>query len=140
MKWIYNDGGRSLYYKAPNVRDCVCRAIAIANNEDYKIVYNTLKKYNNGVTPRNGMYESVYSKLLKAWGWKCISCENKHIHLKEDEIPDGVIICKIKGHLVAVKNKIIYDTWDCTKVRNGKLKGESDIVEVIKYWVKENVA
>ena len=41
MKWIYNDGGRSKYYKATNVRDCVCRAIAIANNEDYKMVYNT---------------------------------------------------------------------------------------------------
>ena len=39
MKWIYNDGGRSFYYKASNVRDCVCRAIAIANDEDYKVVY-----------------------------------------------------------------------------------------------------
>ena len=82
MKWIYNDGGRSKYYKATNVRDCVCRAIAIANNEDYKMVYNTLKKYNHGESPRNGMYESVYSKLLKAWGWKQIKCEKKNIHLK----------------------------------------------------------
>jgi hypothetical protein len=137
MKWIYNDGGRSFYYKAPNVKDCVCRAIAIANNKDYKVVYNTLKLFNNGQSPRNGMYESVYSKLLKSWGWKPISCEKKNIHLKEDELPDGIIICKIDHHLVAVKNKIIYDTWDCSKVRKGKHKGEPDRVKVIKYWVKD---
>lgn len=136
MKWIYNDGGRSFYYKASNVRDCVCRAIAIANDEDYKVVYNALKRLNNNVSPRDGLYESVYSKLLKSWGWKCISCENKNIHLKEDELPDGIIICKIEGHLVAVKDKIVYDTWDCTKVRKGKLKGKADIVKVKKYWIK----
>ena len=45
MKWIYNDGGRSLYYKAQNVRDCVCRAIAIANDEDYKDWNRVLTKY-----------------------------------------------------------------------------------------------
>ena len=140
MKWIYNDGGRSYYYKAKNVRDCVCRAIAIANNEDYKIVYNTLKRFNNGVSPRNGMYESVYSKLLKVWGWKEVSCEKKNIHLKEDEIPNGIIICKIDRHLVAIKDKIVYDTWDSTKVRKGKNKGKPDMVRVEKYWIKEKVA
>ena len=136
MKWINNDGGRSFYYKASNVRDCVCRAIAIANDEDYKVVYNALKRLNNNISPRDGLYESVYSKLLKSWGWKCISCENKNIHLKEDELPDGIIICKIEGHLVAIKDKIAYDTWDCTKVRKGKLKGKADIVKVKKYWIK----
>ena len=132
--------GDSLYYKALNVRDCVCRAIAIANDEDYKVVYNVLKRLNNNVSPRDGLYESVYSKLLKSWGWKCISCENKNIHLKEDELPDGIIICKIDRHLVAVKDKIVYDTWDCTKVRKGKNKGKTNIVKVEKYWIKENVA
>ena len=140
MKWIYNDGGRSLYFKAQDVRDCVCRAIAIANDKDYKVVYNTLKIFNNNQSPRNGVYESVYSKLLKSWGWKCISCENKNIHLKEDELPDGIIICKIDRHLVAVKDKIVYDTWDSTKVRKGKNKGKPDMVKVEKYWIKENVA
>ena len=139
MKWIYNDGGRSYYYKAKNVRDCVCRAIAIANNEDYKVVYNALKLLNNNESPRNGMYESVYSKLLKAWGWRCVPCEKKNIHLKEDELPDGIIICKLDRHLVAVKDKIVYDTWDCTRVRKGKNKGKPDIVKVYKYWVKDAV-
>ena len=138
MKWIYNDGGRSYYYKAQNVRDCVCRAIAIASDKDYKVVYNTLKIFNNGVSPRNGMYEVVYAKLLKAWGWKCVPCKN--VHLKEDELPDGIIICKIDRHLVAVKDKIAYDTWDSTKVRKGKNKGKPDMVKVEKYWIKESAA
>lgn len=140
MKWIYNDGGRSLYYKATNVKDCVCRAIAIANDKDYKVVYNALKRLNNNESPRNGMYESVYSKLLKSWGWKCIPCDKQDVHLNENEIPNGIIICKIDRHLVAVKDKIVYDTWDCTKVRKGKNKGQPDIVKVYKYWIKENAA
>lgn len=136
MKWIYNDGGRSFYYKAQNVRDCVCRAIAIATGEDYKIVYNELKKVSGNESPRNGMCESDYGKLLKAWGWRCVSCKNKNIHLREDEVPNGIIICKIKGHLVTVKDKIIYDTWDSSKVRKGADKGR-EIVKIEKYWVKK---
>lgn len=136
MKWIYDDGGRSNYYKAKSVRDCVCRAIAIANDKDYKYVYKILKAYNNGETPRNGVCESVYKKLLKAWGWKCVECERKNIHLKADEIPNGIVICKINRHLVAIKDGIIHDTWDCSKARKGKYKGQHDVVKVIKYWVK----
>ena len=45
MKWIYDTGGREKYYKALNVKDCVTRAIAIANGMDYKETYMALKKY-----------------------------------------------------------------------------------------------
>lgn len=135
MKWIYDDGGRSNYYKAKSVRDCVCRALAIANDRDYKEVYKTIKTI-SGETPRNGVCESVYAKILKAWGWKCVECDGKDIYLKADDLPSGIVICKIQRHLVAVKDKIIYDTWDCSKAREGKYKGQHDVVKVIKYWVK----
>ena len=45
MEWIYNDGGRSNYYKAKDVGDCVCRALAIATGTDYKVMYNLLKGF-----------------------------------------------------------------------------------------------
>ena len=32
----YNDGGRAKYFSAERVGDCVCRAIAIGNDMDYK--------------------------------------------------------------------------------------------------------
>lgn len=36
MDFVYNDGGRSRYFKAKSVGDCVTRAIAIATRTDYK--------------------------------------------------------------------------------------------------------
>ena len=53
MKYIYNDGGRSKYFKG-KANDCVCRAISIASNRDYKEVYDSLKKALG--TPRNGVF------------------------------------------------------------------------------------
>lgn len=62
LKFQYNDGGRSKYFNAKNVGDCVCRAIAIASQTDYKVVYNMLKKEQNA-TPRNGVYRKFYDKV-----------------------------------------------------------------------------
>ena len=50
MEWKYNDGGRSKYFSAKRVNDCVVRSIAIATNKDYKEVYQTIKKFRNAPT------------------------------------------------------------------------------------------
>ena len=42
MEWVYDDGGRSKYFKAEHVGDCVCRAIAIGTGKDYKEVYDLI--------------------------------------------------------------------------------------------------
>ena len=71
MKYNYNDGGRSQYFKG-DAGDCVVRAIAIASSLDYKKVYDDLHKLNTkymnskntkvakrmkSATPRNGNYK-----------------------------------------------------------------------------------
>ena len=132
MEWIYDDGGRSNYYKAKDVGDCVCRALAIATGTDYKVMYNLLKKYNNGVTPRNGVYKAVYKKLLSDLGWTWIPCcgrgvKNTNVHLKPTELPDGVVICRLSGHLTCVIDGIIYDTYNCSRGETRKVYG---------YWIK----
>lgn len=133
MNWNYDDGGRSKYYKKKNVGDCVVRAIAIANNMDYKEIYQLVKKYNDGETPRNGVYKKVYFKLLADMGWQWIPCcgrgvEKQNIHLREDELPDGVVICRVSKHLTCVKDGVIFDTYNCS--RGGKRK-------VYGYWIKK---
>ena len=40
LAFQYNDGGRSRYFKAQKVGDCVTRAFAIATGKDYKEVYD----------------------------------------------------------------------------------------------------
>ena len=64
MELIYDTGGREKYYQALNVKDCVVRAIAIANQMDYKVTYNLVKKYNGGesaVAVIDGVIHDTYN-------------------------------------------------------------------------------
>ena len=119
MKWIYNDGGRSLYFDAKNVGDCAIRAIAIATGKDYKDVYNQLKSYNHGKSCRNGTPKNVDKKYLLDLGWKWHPCmsigSGCKVHLNEDDLPYGTLIVSVSKHLVCVKDHVIYDTYDCSR-------------------------
>lgn len=132
LKWHYNDGGRHNYYKAENVSDCVTRAITIANDMDYKIVYKDLYKLckensnRKWATPRNGLNQSIYGVYLEELGWQYIDCKDTGISL--NEFVDQKIICKINHHLCAVMYGVLEDTWKSIK-ENGN--------EVIGYWIKK---
>lgn len=111
MEWIYDDGGRSDYFRA-NAGDCVTRAIAIATGRDYKEVYNTIKKI-IGYTPRNGVSKKDTQKVMKHFGgvWKpCMKIGTGcKVHLTESELPEGTIICSVTHHVVCIKDRVIYD-------------------------------
>lgn len=133
MEFNCNDGGRSKYYKAKNVGDCVVRAIAIANNMDYKITYNLIKKYNDGETPRNGVRPIVYKKVLADLGWTWIPCcgrgvKRSNVHLCAKELPDGIVLCRVSGHLTCIIDGVINDTYDCSRNETRKVYG---------YWIKK---
>lgn len=59
MKFHYSDGGRSNYFKATNVGDCVTRAICNATGKDYKEVYKALNELS--------LTENVSNSILKNW-------------------------------------------------------------------------
>lgn len=119
MKQVYDDGGRSKYFKASGVSDCVTRAVAIATRKDYKEVYDTITKI-CGYTPRNGVKPSDSRKIMKHYNavWHPlmqIGSGCKH-HLCEGEIPmEGTIICRLSKHLVCVINGVIHDTYDASR-------------------------
>lgn len=131
MKFIYNDGGRSKYFKATNVGDCAIRAIAIATGIDYKQVYNDLKKLNNGTSCRNGTPKKVDKTYLTQLGWVWTPTmfigQGCKVHLDEDELPSGTLIVSVSGHLTCVKDGVVYDTYDCTREGNRCVYG---------YWRK----
>lgn len=114
MKCIYNDGGRSKYFKG-DARDCVVRAIAIATDRDYKEVYNEITKI-IGYTPRNSITKKDTKKVMNALGFEWVSCmgigTGCTTHLRESELPSGTIICQVTGHLTCVIDGIINDTFD----------------------------
>ena len=134
MKFIYDDGGRSKYFEATNVGDCVTRAICNATGKDYKEVYTRLKELAKEETPkqcarhrggkrssvRNGVFKETWKKYLNEIGWVHISTmgigTKERVHLREDELPkDETIIVQVSKHLTCVKNGIIYDTYDCSR-------------------------
>lgn len=132
MKFVYNDGGRSKYFKGENVGDCVTRAIAIATGRDYKEVYDTLNqmakkesvKRHRGhkrSESRNGVFKETWKRYLKNIGWVHVStCA---IGSREDKVKfvdgalpsEGTYIVQLSRHLTCLVDGVINDTYDCSK-------------------------
>ena len=129
MDFVYCDGGRSNYFKAENVGDCVTRAICNATGKDYKEVYDALNalskkerkgKRKKGVSSsRNGVYKQTINKYLDSIGWVWHPTmqigSGCTVHLCSEELPSGVLIVSVSKHLTCVKDGVLYDTYDCTR-------------------------
>lgn len=131
MKLVYSTGGREKYYNTIKVGDCVCRAIANGTGMDYKEVYDLINSYaerervskrkKTKSNARNGVHKETVYKLLTDLGWKWVPTmfigKGCQVHLNEKELPTGTLIVSISKHLTCVKDRKLYDTYDCT--RNG---------------------
>lgn len=122
LEYIYNDGGRSKYFKGKDTGDCVVRSIAIAAQRDYKEVYDEAAKL-LGYTPRNGIKHKDTRQLVSHFGGSWVSKmsigQGCTTHLRRDEIPmQGRIICSVTGHLTAVIDGVINDTYDPSRDGN----------------------
>lgn len=131
MKFIYDDGGRSKYFKGKNaVGDCAIRAIAIATGYDYKKVYDDLKRLNGGKSCRNGTPKKVDKEYLIQLGWEwhptMLVGQGCKVHLNEKELPQGILIVSVSKHLTCVINGVIHDTYDCSRGGNRCVYG---------YWI-----
>lgn len=116
MEYKYNDGGRSQYFKAKNVDDCVVRAIAIAKGLDYKEVYDKVWKI-VGYSPRNGIKHKDVRSVMELYGFKWTSCmgigTGCRVHMKEGELPKHkTIVVSLSGHISVVVDGVINDTYD----------------------------
>ena len=131
MKWVYDDGGRSKYFKG-TTDDCVARAIAIATGKDYKEVYDFINKYSNEElatldevyksNARTGVSKELSYKILQDLGYKWIAKmkfgQGCKTHLKAGELPSkGTFIVSLSKHLTVIKDGVIHDIYDPS--RNG---------------------
>ena len=129
MELIYSTGGREKYFKANVVGDCVCRAIVNATGMDYKQVYDLINSYakkehlskrkKKKSNARNGVTKDTIWRILTDLGWKWIPTmligSGCQVHLNEKELPDGTLIVSVSKHLTCVKNRKLYDTYDCSR-------------------------
>ncbi len=157
MEWVYDDGGRSNYFKG-DTRDCVTRAIAIATGLDYKEVYDEinhrasletetqLKHHRRGKRSgaRTGVFKETWKQYLKDLGWvhhsTCGFGKGVQCHLVDGEIPMvGTVIVQVARHLVCVVDGVIHDTWNSSVKEYYDYDGNlitNDCRAVYGYWTK----
>lgn len=126
MRFRYNDGGRKAAGFKGTADDCACRALAIATELSYKEAYDLINDYGKRErltakrrkrsTARTGVYNDTFKKIMSSLGWTWVSTmaigSGCQVHLKEDELPGGVIICNVSRHYTTVINGEINDTFD----------------------------
>ena len=127
MRYNKQDGGRSQYFKG-KTGDCVIRSISIALSQDYMETYNDLFDLAKsiGYLPND---TKVYKKYLKSKGWVQNKCKYKpnskrrytlnewamlsSRSMPEERMPLRCLI-STSGHLTAVVDGILRDSWDCS--------------------------
>lgn len=126
MEWVYDDGGRSQYFKGKNAGDCVCRAVSIATGEDYMDVYRRInelakeekitKRRTERSSARNGVYKDILRKLMESYGFRWVATTGIgtgcRVHLRSDELPKGRIVARVTKHVTAVIDGVCHDTYD----------------------------
>lgn len=133
MEFIYNDGGRSQYFKATNVNDCVCRAICNATDLDYKEVYDLINmmgklekttnhRGNQCSTARDGVFKETLTKIVNSLGCEKIKVQefgsSIKCHLDDEDLKDymtGSYIINVSRHETCLRNGKLYDTYNCTR-------------------------
>ena len=136
MEWIYDDGGRSLYFKG-HTRDCVCRSIAIASGMDYKEIYDLIFK-TMGVSPRMGVQTSKpkFKRLMVSLGFTWVATSGigwkESTHLIKGELPEGRLVCSMAGHWTAVVDNQVRDIFD------PRMNDLCEYRKIYGYWKFEN--
>ena len=138
LKLKVDDGGRSAAGHKGKAGDCVVRSIAIVTGMSYQKVYQDLYNANENVriisktklarslkqkndSPRTGTHRVVLKKYLEKLGWKWTPTmfigQGCKVHLKKEELPNGILIVSCSKHITVIKNGVLHDTYDCS--RNG---------------------
>jgi len=128
MRWVKDDGGRATAGFRGRARDCVVRSIAIVTGKPYQEVYDEINEAAKREKPRDGRKRSsartgvqkatirIYMKSLGfIWTPTMFIGSGCKVHLRASELPQGRLVVSVSGHLTAVINGIIHDTFDCSR-------------------------
>ena len=118
----HDDGGRGEAGFKPGAGDCVCRAVTIAGQMDYREVYDlfyltSAKIEREPSSPRDGVSRKVIDAVLVGeWGWTWTPTmqigSGTRVHLRADELPGGRIVARLSRHTCAVIDGVVRDTYD----------------------------
>ena len=125
MPFTFNDGGRAWTRRQPSELDSATRAIAIVTGLDYEVVWCELaelcelrnKKRRTRIDhPDNGIGRDIIAAYLDVCGFRWVPTmflgARKPVHLAEDELPVGKLVCQISKEWCAVVDGVIQNTYD----------------------------
>lgn len=140
MDFKFNDGGRKAAGYKGEAGDCAVRAVAIATNQPYQIVYDALnvfcktekrKKRGRKSSSRTGVHRKTLNLYMESIGWswvpRMLVGEGCTCHMRSDELPSGNIITRLSRHFAAVVGGVCNDTYDSTRDGGRCVYG---------YWIK----
>ncbi len=128
MKFVVNDGGRAAAGFKGKAGDCVARAVAIASGQPYALVYADLAagtgnqrsgKFGKrsasarcGINTQRKWFKEYMRELGFVWMPTMAIGQGCKVHLRDGELPMGQLVVAVSGHMVAVVNGEIHDTYD----------------------------
>jgi hypothetical protein len=124
--WVYNDGGRAEAGYKSTAGDCVVRAIAIVMEIPYKVIYDDLRYFladRNEPSPRNGVSDYYLKMYLRNLGFRYKEIASETVTLHKDELPKSKVIAHLPGHVTAVVDGTINDTYDPNQKKHQRLFG-----------------
>lgn len=127
-----NDGGRAAAGFKGKAGDCVCRAVTIAGQLDYRTVYDRLaagmaaqrrskrvkkqpRSARNGIYTKRKWFKDYMAELGAVWTPTMQIGSGCTVHLRDDELPLGRLVVALSGHYAAVVNGALHDTYDCSR-------------------------
>jgi hypothetical protein len=119
IKFVENDGGRKgAGYKTTSAYDgdCVIRSISIALDKDYRTVFVEMMELGIEMGGYPNM-NPVWGAYMELNGWTKNKCprdsDGKLIKLRNWKNAPGRAVVLNSGHLTAVVDGAVHDTWDC---------------------------
>lgn len=105
------------------------RAAAIASQRPYKEVYDLInefaktertgKRKRGKSNARTGVFQPTFKKVMETLGFKWVATmhigQGCTVHLRENELPRGRIVCNVSRHYVAVVDGVLHDTYDSSR-------------------------
>ena len=132
MKLIISDGGRrAAGYFGLGGGDCVVRAVAVAAELPYSLVYDALAEINarmpktrrrvktTGIrTASHGIYTSsvLFKRYMEQLGFVWTPTmqigSGCKVHLRAEELPSGRLVVAVSRHYTAMIDGVIHDNHD----------------------------
>jgi len=135
LKLVLTDGGRSKSKRPKQTNDCTVRALAIAVNQPYDVVYDALAKGGRKCSSGFNIDTWLWKNRDNVFGYKAIMIESYKFELIQNiahKISKGRYLICIRDHVYAFVNNAVHDET----FKHGKRSYNDYHIELIWKFVK----